>query len=131
MDKEKRAMMNLVSIAQVGDAVYAARIRTLLLRLHPYSKPNALHQKYATIESARFQAKCLEYLIEIDFFDADELDIINRAKNKSTQTRAKNASKEEYRLATALEAIVGYYKMDQNDDRLHEIFEIIYEKCGE
>ncbi|MFC3899418.1 ribonuclease III domain-containing protein [Aliicoccus persicus] len=131
MDKEMRAMMNLASIAQVGDAVYAARVRTHLLHLSPYSKPKALHQKYAMCESARFQAKCLVYLIDIAFFNEDELDIINRAKNKSTQTKAKNASKEEYRFATALEAIIGYYKLEQNDDRLNEIFEIIYEKCGE
>lgn len=131
MDKEQRAMMNLVSIAQVGDAVYAARVRTHLLKLQPFAKPNALHQKYAVCESARFQAMCLEHLFRIDFFDEDELSIINRAKNKSTQTKAKNASKEEYRLATALEAIIGFFKMDQDDKRLNEIFEIIDEKCGE
>lgn len=126
-----RAMMNLVSIAQVGDAVYAARVRTYLLEAQPYQKPNALHKKYAACESARFQSAVLEELIALDFFEEQEFDIIKRARNQSTQTKAKNATKKEYRQATALEAIIGFFQLEQNEIRLDEIFEHILKKCGE
>lgn len=124
-------MMNLVSVAQVGDAVYAARVRTYLLLKRPIQKPNDLHRLYAVCESARFQAARLEELLDQKFFNEEEQAIIQRGKNQSTATKAKNATKKEYRYATALEAIIGWFKLDDHEERLDEIFKYILEKCGE
>lgn len=131
MDKQKLATLNLVSAAQVGDAVYAARLRTYLLKEQMFLKPKDLHRIYARLESARFQARMLEFLIEEQFFNDDEIEILKRARNQSTQTKAKNATQKEYRYATALEAIIGYYTLDNQGARLDILMEQILEKCGE
>ena len=131
MDKKDLATMNLVSVAQVGDAVYAAELRTHLLRQEPYLKPNDLHRAYSWFESARFQAQVLSELIDESFFDEEEIALLKRARNQTTQTKAKNATKKEYRYATALEAIIGSLTLEARDARLDMLMSRILEKCGE
>lgn len=131
MDRQDLATLNLVSAAQVGDAVYAARLRTYLLKQQLYLKPNALHRAYSRFESARFQAQVLTELMKESFFDDAEIDIIKRARNQTTQTKAKNATQKEYRYATALEAIIGYFTLAENAVRLEMLMNRILEKCGE
>lgn len=131
VDRQDLATLNLVSAAQVGDAVYAARLRTYLLERQLYLKPNDLHRAYAHYESARFQASVLTALIEDKFFDETETDILKRARNQTTQTKAKNATQKEYRYATALEAIIGYYTLMKNETRLDALMQQILKKCGE
>lgn len=131
MDRQDLATLNLVSVAQVGDAVYAAKLRTYLLKQKLYLKPNDLHRVYARLESARFQASVLTELIEEAFFDDAEIEILKRARNQTTNTKAKNATQKEYRYATAIEAIIGYFTLIENDARLDELMNRILEKCGE
>lgn len=123
--------MNLLSVAQVGDAVYAEKIRTYLLKRQLYLKPKDLHRAYAHFESARYQSTMLNMLLEESFFNEEETALLKRARNQTSQTKAKNATQKEYRYATALEAIIGYYQLAGEDVRLDLLMNRILEKCGE
>ena len=51
--------------------------------------------------------------------------IYNRAKNQKNNSKAKNASIMEYKLATGLEAVFGYLYLEKNFERLEEMFNYI------
>ena len=59
------------------------------------------------------------------FFNEEELEIIKRGRNAQTKTIAKNADVITYRLATGFEAIIGYYYLMNNEDRLGKMWEIL------
>ena len=64
--------------------------------------------------------------------DEDELFILKKGKNAKVNTVPKHAKLYDYKLATAFEALVGYLYLLGNNDRLNQIFEIIYkgeDKC--
>ena len=47
------------------------------------------------------------------------------AKNQKNNSKAKNASIMEYKLATGLEAVFGYLYLEKNFERLEEMFNYI------
>ena len=66
--------------------------------------------------SARYQAKVVDVILPL--LNEDEQDVLRRGRNLDSKTRAKNASVEEYRKATAFEALVGYLYLENNNERL-------------
>ncbi|TRY16451.1 hypothetical protein FOJ82_15980 [Tessaracoccus rhinocerotis] len=55
----------------------------------------------------------------------DEWDIARKARNKSSQTRAKNATIQEYRNASGIEALIGYLTLTGETDRVDELMKLI------
>ena len=53
-----------------------------------------------------------------------------RGRNAKSHTAAKNASIEDYRKATGLEALVGYLYLTDRFDRVLELTKIGLEKAG-
>ena len=88
-------------------------------------KINELHKKVSTIVSARAQASFMENMLENNILTEDEEKIYNRAKNQKNNSKAKNASIMEYKLATGLEAVFGYLYLEKNFERLEEMFNYI------
>ena len=88
-------------------------------------KINDLHKKVSTIVSARAQAGFMEHMLENNILTEDEEKIYNRAKNQKNNSKAKNASIMEYKLATGLEAVFGYLYLEKNFERLEEMFNYI------
>ena len=75
--------------------------------------------------SAKNQARFLEALINNDFFDEEEMSIIKRARNHKGVSHPKNCDIVTYKHATALEALIGYLKLENKDNRINEIMEKI------
>ena len=119
--------MQSLSLAYVGDGIFDLYVREYILKNH-LGKINSLHKKTSTIVNASAQAKFLTYLLAENFLTKEELEIANRAKNKKNNTKAKNATIMEYKLATALEAIFGYNYLEKNFSRLNELFSFIIKK---
>lgn len=99
---------NGTTLAFIGDAIMTLKVREMLVR-QGLQKPNDLQKTTAKWVSAKAQAYYLQVLLEKDFFDEEDLLIIKRGRNSQTQTIAKNADVKTYRMATGLEAIMGYY----------------------
>jgi len=64
-------------------------------------------------------------LINDNFFSDDELNIIKRARNHKGVGHPKNCDIVTYKHATALEALIGYLKLEGKDDRIEDIMEYI------
>jgi len=117
-----------LSLAFLGDAVYAVHIRTFLIKEKPYLKPDQLHREANTLVSARAQSEALLHLKKAGVLTADEWDVARRARNKSSATRAKNATIKEYRNASGIEALIGWLELHGAQDRIEILMEKIIER---
>ena len=117
--------MSPLTWAYVGDAVYELFIRTYLVNTTNL-KPHELHLKSIKYVKAKAQTEILEKLDNI--LTEEEKEIVRRGRNTKTHHIAKNASMKEYMYSTALEALIGYLYLSNNEKRLNEIFEFIIDK---
>ena len=112
---------NGTTLAFIGDAVMTLKVREMLVR-QGMQKPNDLQKMTARWVSARSQSYYLQVLLENEFFDEDELLIIKRGRNAQTATIAKNAEVYDYRMATGLEAIFGYYYLTDKMGKMEQLW---------
>lgn len=118
---------NGTTLAFIGDAVMTLWVRERLVRAG-YQKPNDLQKMTSHYVSAKAQAHYLNVLIEKNFFDEEELEIIKRGRNAQTKTIAKNADMITYRKATGFEAIVGYYYLSGQCGKLEKLWNEVVEQ---
>ncbi len=113
-----------LALAYIGDAVFELYVRTALMGLGNMqaNKLNKMARMYVKAES---QAKMYHALL--DKLTERELEILKRGRNASPHTTAKNASVNDYRHATAVEALFGYLYLNGEAKRLAEIFAICTE----
>ena len=76
--------------------------------------------------SAVSQAKFIRVMINSNFFNEFEFSIVKRARNYKTTSHPKNCDIITYKYATALEALVGYYDLINNNERIDEIMNFIF-----
>ena len=86
---------------------------------------NELQKNAVNFVSAKNQARFLEELINSDFFSEEEMSIIKRARNHKGVGHPKNCDIVTYKHATALEALLGYLKLENNEERIKEIMDKI------
>lgn len=110
---------NVLSLAYLGDSVFTLMVRNYLIKTYEF-KPNMLNKKANAVVCARTQAEIMKEL-KLSLTD-DEMDIVMRARNSHTNNKAKNSTQEEYNLATQFEALIGYWYLDKNENKLNEMF---------
>ena len=66
-------------------------------------------------------------MLDSNFFNEDEINVIRRARNAKSHANPKGCSVIEYKKATAIEALIGYLKLSDKDDRIDEIMKFITE----
>ena len=116
------ASKNPLALAFVGDAYWTLYIRRHLVE-KSNGKVNALHQSANKFVCAKAQSGFYHKLAP--FFTAIEANIAGRARNSECNTRPKNCTLAEYKLATAFEAVVGYNLLIGNKKRLANLFKLI------
>lgn len=67
----------------------------------------------------------------VGFFDETEKDVFRRARNCHNNTPAKNATLEQYKKATGLEAVLGFLYVSGDAGRILELLNAAYEKGEE
>ncbi len=112
-----------LALAFLGDSVYEVLVRKeiLLLANLPVSK---LHSLKISRVCAAYQAAALEKIMPV--LDDKEVSIVKRGRNATGNTVPKHASAAEYRKATALECLFGYLYLLDRQDRIDELFRIIW-----
>lgn len=117
--------VNLLSpsvLAFVGDAVYGLLVRTRLAEINRSSGDlHALSVKYV---SAVAQAEAFHKIENI--LTEKELAVFRRGRNFHTGNTPKSATNGEYHTATGLECLFGFLHLSGSQDRLTELFEIIW-----
>ncbi|KAA9299650.1 MULTISPECIES: Mini-ribonuclease 3 [Aerococcus] len=107
-------------LAYMGDAAWEICVRQMLLETG-LTRPKDLHQAATHYVSARGQALAMEVLLADDRLSEEEVSIYKRGRNASPHTSAKNASKQDYRVATGFEALMGYLYLSQSQGRFEDL----------
>lgn len=114
--------INLRIYAHLGDAIWELFVREIVV--DACNKPKELHQETIKYVNAGFQAEILE-LPELELSN-EEQEIKRRARNMPVPV-SRRSNQNEYRLATAFEALLGYWSRN-NKERLEEVLNILREK---
>ena len=108
-----------LTLAYIGDSVMDLFVRTYFATTS-HETVSKLNNRAVKVVNAAFQAQLLE---SIDGMLTDEeKDIVRRGRNAKSQTKPKHADVTDYRLATGLEALLGYLFIMGRSQRLCEIF---------
>lgn len=113
-------LKNVLSLAYLGDSVFSLMVREYLVNKYDV-KPNMLNKRANSVVCAKAQAIFMEKIKPE--LDEEEMDIVMRTRNAHLNSRAKNSSLSEYSLATQFEALVGYWFLTHEHNKLREMFE--------
>jgi len=112
-------LKNVLSLAYLGDGVFTLMVRKYLIEQYNI-KPNGLNKKANLVVCAKTQAEIMKSIKQ--HLTEDELDVVMRARNSHTNNKAKNSTQEEYNLATQFEALVGYWFLNKQENKLEKMF---------
>ena len=102
-------------LAYIGDSVYEVIIRTKVIN-RGSMQVNKMHKHSSELVKAGTQAALIK-AIE-DKLTEEEHAVFKRGRNAKSATTAKNASVIDYRMATGMEALVGWLFLRQEYNRL-------------
>ncbi|MDR3225858.1 MAG: hypothetical protein LBT52_06170 [Clostridiales Family XIII bacterium] len=146
VNKEEALRMNTTALAWLGDAAYEVYVRKYIVDTG-VGHADRLHIESVRFVKAEAQARIMKALLagqadgEIGetnpaaraegMLDADEQALIRRARNKKNATRPKNADPMDYKWATAFEALLGYYYVTEQTQKLEDVilFALNYIEC--
>ena len=112
-----------LTLAYLGDALYEVFIRERVIAQGKSPKVDVLHKDGVRYVNAKAQASAIKEMIGEGFLSEEETAIAKRARNHRTATKAKNADPVDYKWATALEALIGWLKLTNQDKRMTEVME--------
>ena len=121
----KTIEINSLVLAYLGDTIYEDFVRLYLIR-EGINHVKTLQEKSLEFVSAKSQSRILRELINKNIFTEDELEIIKRGRNTKTNSHPKNTDIITYKEATALEALIGYLKLENKEERIQEIMNNIF-----
>lgn len=117
-------MLNGLSLAYIGDAVYELMIRTHFLSLG-YTKVKELHKKTVFYTSGNAQASAIHSLLAQNMLEDGEIAIFKRGRNSHVHTSRKNMNLQEYLDATGFEALIGFLHLTKQTERLKYLVDCI------
>ncbi len=117
------------ALAYTGDAVYELTVRTYVLG-YVHVKTDRLNREAIEYVKADSQARAMKALMKGDFLTTDEMALAKRARNRTATSRPRGSSPAAYRLATALEALVGALYLSGRAERLQLVMEEVIETLG-
>lgn len=107
-----------LTLAYIGDAVYDLLIRTYVVETGN-APANKLHRSTIKLVKASAQAEHFQRIE--DMLTEEEIAVYKRGRNAKSFSVAKNASIQDYRIATGLEALIGYLYLNGRTERLIEL----------
>jgi len=117
-------LINVITLAYLGDSVYEVYIRNYLIN-KGIAKVDDLQKEAIRYVSAKGQSKVLDYLIDNNFLNEEELSVIKRGRNYKRETHPKNTDIITYKMSTGFEAMIGYLYLSNKIDRIGEIINFI------
>ncbi|WP_027626546.1 Mini-ribonuclease 3 [Clostridium lundense] len=120
---EEARVLNPLALAFIGDAVYEVFVRSYLIDKNRDMHVNKLHKNAVSFVKAHAQS---EFIKNIQcYLSEDEISIFKRGRNAKSGSTPKNASIQEYRMATGFEAVIGFLYLTDQKRKLNQIFHII------
>ena len=124
MMEENPNFMPALTLAYLGDVVYEIEVRKYLVKQGIY-KVDDLHKAAVSLVRANTQAEFVQ-LIK-DELTEEEQSVFRRGRNAKGQHTPKGATVANYKLATGLEALVGYWYLTENQSRMDWFFEKLWQ----
>ena len=112
-----------LNLAYLGDSVFTLLVRTRLVTRA--NRPTAAHNRIANRRNSAASQSQTYYKL-LDKLTPEEAAVMKRGRNANPGQKAKNASIRDYRNATGLEALFGYLYLQNNTDRIIELFDICW-----
>ena len=124
-DKEiQPKQLSPLNLAFVGDCVYEMLVRETLVC--DANRPvNDLHRESVKFVSAKAQTEAFNKIKDI--LTEEETAQFKRGRNAKVGHSPKSATDAEYHTATGVEALFGYLYLNDNLERIKELFKIIKE----
>lgn len=119
--------INVLVLAYLGDTIYENYVRRFLINCG-IANVNDLQKEAIKYVSAINQAKFLQKLIDNNYLNSNEIDIVKRARNYKTTSHPKNCDIVTYKHATGLEALIGFLDLCNKNERIDEIMNFILKK---
>ena len=122
-----QAVKNLsaLGLAYIGDSVYELLVREKIISLGNI-QVNKLHKKTVSIVCSTGQSKAMEIIMDV--LSETEISMYKRGRNANGNSVPKNSNPQDYRRATGLESLFGYLYLTEQQDRIHELFNMIMDK---
>lgn len=117
---DEARLMQPAVLAYMGDAVFNLFIRERLIKKKKGTS-HQLHLFSTNYVKAASQAKISKVLIS--GFTDDEAYIFRRGRNAKSTTIPKNADIQDYKYATAFEAVLGFLYLTGQSERLNDLME--------
>ena len=121
--------INIVTLAYLGDAIYEVYVREFLIK-SGISKVDLLQKSAIKYVSAKNQCKIVTDLIDNNYLNENEIDIVNRGRNYNRDSHPKNTDIITYKMSTGFESLIGFLYLE-NKTRLNEIMNYILEEYNE
>lgn len=116
-------LINPLLLAYIGDAVYELRVREFLLKSGGV-KMHRLHEQAVSYVNADRQSRLYAQVEAL--LTTDEADILRHGRNAKSGHQPPHVSVTAYRRATGLEALIGYLHLSGEQQRLDDIFDLLF-----
>ena len=116
--------VNVLVLAYLGDSIYENYVRKFLIN-SGIGNVNDLQKESIKYVSATNQARFIQEMIDNNLLREEELDIVKRARNYKTTSHPKSCDIITYKYATGLEALIGYLRLEKNNQRIDEIMNAV------
>ena len=112
------------TLAFVGDAVYGLLVRQ---RLAETNRPiGELHRLSVTFVNANSQAEAFKIIEPI--LTEKEIAQYKHGRNLHTNNVPRQSTVAQYHSATGLETLFGYLHLSHQNERINELFELIWQQ---
>ena len=125
MSKTQAKLINPVTLAFLGDAVYSLWVRDRLVR-SGVGKAADFQRAAGKVVSAHGQSAFLEQVLPLLTEEEDE--IYRRGRNAKKATKSKNATAAEYSRSTGFEAVIGWLYLIGEHERSENLLSMINEE---
>ncbi len=125
---QNKIMYSPAQLAYAGDAVYELLVRSYIIKSHD-TNVNKMHKLAVKFVKANAQAFLINKLDTQ--LTEEEKRIVKRGRNAKVTSSPKNAELMDYRYATGFEALFGYLYLNNELDRLIELFNRVIEILNE
>ena len=119
-DKQDLLKLSNLGLAYLGDAVYEVMVRARMV-LRGKLTPGKLHQAALDYVAAPRQAAMTEKILPL--LTEEEERIFKRGRNANPHSHPKGATRQEYQIATGLEALFGWLYLNGENERLNVLFD--------
>lgn len=110
-------------LAFVGDAVYSLLVRERLCYLGKCRSAD-LHTSSAKLVKANGQAEAFKKIEE--HLTEKEISFYKKGRNAHNNHTPKNATEGDYHSATGVETLFGYLYLSGQNERIYELFDLIF-----